>query len=205
MKKPIHISRLTGKLTGREAVWTIIRQLGQFSIIDIELKAESLKDCDKVNRETIRTYITGLEAAGYIERLPRAKNVRSRLNWNLIKDIGVHAPRVNKKGESSNQGSNREQMWRTMRILSDFSALDLVAVASTEQVQINEVDAKNYLIHLNKAGYLKVLSLASNGGGLTRYKLLPSMNTGPKPPMVQRIKQVFDPNLNMVMWPKDGE
>lgn len=205
MKKPIHISRLTGKLTGRDAVWTIIRQLRQFSIIDIELKAEAHKDFEKVNRATIRTYLTGLEAAGYIERLPRDKNVRSRLTFNLVKDIGVHAPRVNKKGESSSQGSNREQMWRTMRILNDFSALDLVAIASTEQVQINEVDAKNYLIHLNKAGYLKVLTPASNGGGLARYRLLPAMNTGPKPPMVQRIKQVFDPNLNMVMWPKDGE
>jgi hypothetical protein len=119
----------------------------------------------------------------------------------LLKDVGVDAPRVRKNGEQVTQGLNREQMWRTMRILNSFNATELGVTASTEDVQIIVNDAKDYIGHLHKAGYLVQTALANNGGGLARYRLFPTMNTGPRPPMVQRVKHVFDPNLNKIVWP----
>jgi ribosomal protein L28 len=37
-------------------------------------------------------------------------------------------------------------------------------------------------------------------GELARYKLLKSKNTGALPPMIQRTKHIFHPNLRKVVW-----
>lgn len=204
MTQPVHITRASGKLTGRDACWQAIRELKKFTLLDIEAHTSDHGQLAEVNRRTARTYVIGLEAAGYLERQAK-KGMDGSISWQLTRDIGVHAPRINRKGEHVNGGASREQMWRSIRILNDFSWQDLVNTASTEATQIEPNTAKDYIGHLHKAGYLKEISPASNGGGLARYRLMPGSNTGPKPPMVQRIKQVFDPNLNKVMWPKEGE
>lgn len=201
---PVHLSREKGLLTGRDAVWYVIRCLKQFSLVDIELFASDNDHVMDINRENARAYIQGLEAAGFVHRVidGKAVSARSRNQWQLIKDVGVDAPRVRKNGELVTQGRSNEQMWRTMRILSDFNAVDLEITASTDEVIISESAAKDYIYNLHKAGYLILTTPANNGGGLSRYRLLPRMYTGPKPPMIQRIKHVFDANLNKVVWPK---
>jgi hypothetical protein len=35
---------------------------------------------------------------------------------------------------------------------------------------------------------------------LTRYRFLAARYSGPKPPMIQRIKAVYDPNRSEVVW-----
>lgn len=96
-------------------------------------------------------------------------------------------------------------MWRTMRILKEFSAKDLAIQASTETVKVAEGEAKTYVHYLHKAGYLVIVSPHRSGnrsmtGKLARYRLIISKFSGPKPPVIQRIKQVFDPNAGKVVW-----
>lgn len=203
MTQPVHITRENGKLSGRDACWQAIRELKEFALIDIEAHTSDHAQLNEVNRRTARTYVIGLEGAGYLERT--TKRMGGAIVWKLIRDVGVNAPRVNRKGDHVTGGESREQMWRTMRILKEFSWRDLVCTGSTEDVHIEPNTAKDYITFLSKANYLREVTPANHGGGLARYQLLPAMNTGPKPPMIQRIKQVFDPNLNKVVWPKDGE
>ena len=203
MNKPVHITRASGKLTGRDAIWQAIRELQVFTLLQLEAHCSEHARLDEVNRHTARTYVNGLEKAGYLSRTGEQRADR-KVSWQLIKDIGVDAPRINRNGEYVNQGASREQMWKAMRILKDFTWLDMVNLASTEEVPIEPNTAKDFIGHLHKAEYLAEITPPNNGGGIARYKLMPHMNTGPKPPMVQRIKQVFDPNLNKVVWPKEG-
>ena len=210
-RQPVHLHP-NGKLMGRDAIWTAIRELKKFTINDLDGKIND-QPKTQVNVDTIKTYVTGLTKAEYLKpiagiRRPDDHSGRyTRKRWELINDVGVEAPRVTKNGTPVTQGRNREQMWQAMKILSSFDFRELAANASTEECRISEGDAKIYIQYLAKARYLARLSAPINKKGIPgRYKLLPSMRTGPKPPMIQRIKQVYDPNLDEVMWPiAEGE
>lgn len=204
-QKPVHIVRASGLLQGRDAVWQCIRELKTFTLVDIETMSSNDKNMGDVDiNKVARLYVKSLEKAGFLKQHER-ENGRSRLTWTLLKDVGIHAPRVKRDGTKVVQGSSQQQMWQTMRILRQFNAKDLVINAATEEQEIHMNTASEYIYHLHKAGYLVETSPAHNGGGIARYQLLPGMNTGPKPPMIQRIKQVFDANLNKVVWPKQEE
>jgi hypothetical protein len=199
-QKPVH---KRGSLESREAVWGIIRRMKTFTVPD--LHKETLLGID-----TIRDYVAGLHKAGYIaihgESVPGRK---TSLMYSLVRDVGVDAPRVRKDGSEITQGQNRESMWRSMRILREFSVIDIISTASTDKGAIPLKDAKSYIHHLHKAGYLVMTSEGRPGnrhllGRPARYRLLRAKNTGPKPPMVQRGKQVFDQNLRTVVWSGEG-
>ena len=78
-------------------------------------------------------------------------------------------------------------------------------------MKVSEASADDYIIFLHRAGYLKMIAPAKVGGfskvrEKARYRFLSHKNTGPKAPMIQRVKHVYDPNLEQVVWPKeDGE
>jgi hypothetical protein len=87
-------------------------------------------------------------------------------------------------------GRGREQMWQTMRALGSFTVADLFVAASTDDHPVAESEARTYCQMLQRAGYLS--------GGAAGYRLV--RYTGPLPPMIQRIKSVYDPNLKEVVW-----
>ncbi|MDA8230376.1 MAG: hypothetical protein M0006_03465 [Magnetospirillum sp.] len=192
-RKPVHLAQAGGKPQGRQAIWEEIRrQRDGFAVA-------SIADATDIHPTTIRSYLTGLEAAGYIRRA-----VGGAPSWTLSRDIGVEAPRVTKDGKPVIQGSAREQMWRTMRMLSgDWSWRDLAIAASTEEAPVNPGDAADYCVNLCRAGYLHLVTPGKgtgNAGIPARYRFVRSKYTGPKPPMVQRVKSVYDPNLRRVVW-----
>lgn len=86
-----------------------------------------------------------------------------------------------------------------MRILRDFSATEIQMSATTPTVPVNDVEVKNYISRLHRAGYLVCIQ-PSRPGVLSRYRLLRARNTGPRPPMVQHSGNIYDPNLNRVVW-----
>jgi len=204
-RKPAHLEQAGPKPTGRRAVWAAIRaQRTGFTLA-------SLGQATRIHRDTIRTYLRGLEAAGYIVR---AAEESAPAAYSLTRDVGIEAPRVTRDGKPVTQGLAREQMWRTMRMLKgDWSWRDLAIAASTETQPVAESDAADYCANLHRAGYLVVAEpgRAARPGlaaAATRYRFVPGRNTGPRPPMVQRLSSVFDPNLGRVVWqeaPRDDE
>ena len=202
------IKRRHRHVTHRDAIWAAIRDLREFSVSEIE-------DKTRVSHGSIKTIILGLTKAGYLKRTEhhhRAK-VDNRFvanRWQLINDVGVDVPRVTRDGKRITRGLAREYMWRAMHILRDFSTRDLAAQASTDDAIIKHADAKNYIKYLHKAGYLIIVMPAKPGNKpgtdtQARYRMPASCYTGPRPPMIQRTKHVFDPNTGEVVWPKQGD
>ena len=202
-RKPVHLKPAGRRTTGREYIWAAIRELAAqnrcFTVTDIERSTGQPS-------QTVRTYLQGLDKAGYLESID-ANNQPAA--WQLIKDVGVDAPRVTKDGNQVTQGRGRENMWRTMKILKEFNYVDLAIHASTEQHPVKPLEARDYINYLHKAGYLVCVKQSRPGSTTTtgckaRYRFLKSKNTGPKPPMIQRVKHVYDANLGEVVWPVAG-
>lgn len=206
-RKPAHLTASAPQPEGRDVIWAAIRKLGTFTVLDLEGET-------RIKEATIRTYLTGLERARYLARIEDAPGTVPgafrRARWALINNTGAEAPRVTRRGETVTQGRPREQMWRTMRMMGEFDARDLAIHASTEDHPVSEADARHYTRYLHLAGYLVIRQPAKPGnrpgtGRLARYQLLASRYTGPQPPQIQRVRQVWDPNLGRVVWPRGGE
>jgi hypothetical protein len=196
---------LAGGKGSRQRAWEAIRRhAGAFTCFQIARKA-------KVDDATLVTYLGSLEKAGFlVGEDMTGKPVRARKTWTLEKDNGVEAPRVTRDGKPVTQGMGTESMWRSMRIIGEFNPAELAAHASASGVDVSERTAKCYVGALKNAAYLVVVAASvSRGGRLgadqARYRLLPGKYTGPRPPMIQRTKSVYDPNLGKVVWQEEPE
>lgn len=177
----------TSATPGRQEIWEGIRKLRSgFSVND-------LIDQTGANRKTISDYLRCLVPGGIL--VPRDGDL-----YDLVDDRGFHAPRLNRQGKPVTQGAGTENMWRSMRGLRSFSPHDLVVHSTTPDVSVSEATAKSYCAMLLRTGFLRVERKASPMSGKQAiYRLI--RNTGPKPPQIQRVKHVFDPNTRQVHVP----
>lgn len=179
----------------RQALWTEMRKRKRFTVPQL---------CpNRVGLGVANHYLRALEAAGYVRResldSEREGGRYRAVAYVLARDIGVEAPRLRNDGSAVTQGLPREQLWRSMRILGEFNAIELCVTATTPAARVNETDVKRYLSRLHRAGYLHCVR-PGVPGRLARYRLLASRNTGPRPPVVQASGDLYDPNLGRVVW-----
>ncbi len=215
-RKPIHL-QAAGKLTPRDRIWAAIRALhrargpdedaahvwlgvghpGSFVLTDIS--RQCVKDAPpgterkRIDANTIESYLRCLVAGGYL----RARQPADRfleVHYELARDVGVHAPRVTKEGRPVEQGAQNACLWTGMRRLKRFDYRELLMAAGRP---IAVTTAKHYCHMLRRAGYLAV-DVPSKPGTPARYRFV--RDTGPKAPMIQRVKHVYDPNLGEVVW-----
>ena len=179
------VSTLSGHET-RQAAWDAIRELGTFTV-------RQVREATTLKMDTVREYLTGLAAAKYIVRL----TCDGPAKYQLTKDVGVEAPRVRRDGTPVTQGQGCENMWNAMRIMRVFTARELAVAACTPDCSVKESTAVDYAMHLCRAGYL---SKRPDG----HYVMPPRAWTGPLAPMIQRVKQVWDPNQRKVRWRSDA-
>ncbi len=188
----------------REIVWTAIRRnADRFTIHDIFLETE-------LKKTTVRDLILSWVNSGHLERTGEAMTAEKRHpsdTYRLVKDCGIEPPVVKRDGSPNTVGVGREQMWRTMRIVGEFTVRGLTVFASTEANQVSESSVKVYLNYLEKAGYVFRTQPATRSTR-ARYRFQASRYTGPKPPMLRsngRGRKVYDPNIEKVVWPKGGD
>ncbi len=183
--RPAHLTHKGGK-PPRQRIWEAIRAQRE------GFTKDSLGAATRIHPDTVHTYLTSLVASGHLRAVDAC--------FILEKDVGVEAPRVTKEGQPVTMGRVREQMWRTMKMIKgDFTFRDLAVAASTEEFPVRDTDASDYVKHLSKAGYLRV-TRPGRPRVPALYRFNPSKNTGPRPPMVQRMKTVYDPNLGRIVW-----
>jgi hypothetical protein len=84
-------------------------------------------------------------------------------------------------------------MWTAMRALATFSPVDLAAQASTEEIEVTLVRAREYCRTLLRHGYLKVIRKAVPGVREPIYRLI--RNTGPAAPREKRVTVLEDLNV----------
>ncbi len=176
-------------LDSRDALWAAIRTRETFTI-------PAIREVTRLGYDTVREYILGLEAAGYVARAGGGGSVGQAVLYLALR-LPHEAPRVRSDGTPVTQGQGREQLWRTIPILKEFSPRELALASSIEEHTVSEAEAKHYCLYLHRAGYLARITTG-------RYRHLPSRRSGPLPPQIQRIRQVWDPNLGAVVWPPDG-
>lgn len=176
---------------GRQAIWQAIKQMPPFfGVTDIAA-------ITGLNRKTILDYLNGLTAGGFLGHDPAPPGKAG--SWTLLRDVGHHAPRVRPDGSAVTQGDVNAQLWLSMIGLKDFDCRDLI---HSSPLEIADSTVRDYVKHLLAAGYLKVLVKADpSRARIARYRLI--RNSGPKPPQVQRVKRVFDPNTGAV-WPAEA-
>lgn len=201
-RKPAHVLASSGRPDNQAAIWQAICSLQVFHHAQL-CKEIYHQQGRSVADDTVRSYVRRLERGGYITLLEEQK-----LQGNAVRklyEIGLRAPhdapRLSKTGEPVTQGLAQENMWRTMRIIWIFTPRDLAIQATTEEVEVSETAAKDYCKRLKAAGYLVVVKENNGPHSQATYRLIPDKWTGPKAPMIQRIKAVFDPNLGKVVWP----
>lgn len=185
------------KGSSRERLWVAMRALRTFTVWDLVTAAG-------LERPTIRRYLQGYIAAGYVQRAgeaaPRAEAAHrptgfKPTRYQLVRDVGVEGPRLDHKGHTLTQANAREQMWRTMKILGEFTARSLAVNASLDDCPVSQATAKRYCGALVQARYLIVVGRGHHGSKL--YRFINSRNTGARPPVVRwRKREVYDPNAD---------
>lgn len=193
-RQPAHLEYVGGK-SPRQRIWEKIRELKTFNLDELVGELPGT-----IHRDTTRTYVKSLAAGPFLTRLTDDKE-----RYILNRDNGVEAPRVRKDGSEVTQGREQENLWRTLRTVNHtVNPTELAALASTAQHPVSTSFARDYLVNLYKAGYVgRTESKPFNGR--CQYWLFTAKNTGPRPPMIQRIKQVYDPNLGEVVWTEKKE
>jgi len=183
-RKPVSVAPKNRKL-----VWKVIRELKTFTLRDIENKV-------KVKNSTIFSYLKALEKAQILNKEVIYQKEKGCLRTNvytLVKDMGAMAPVVNKNG-CLVEDSHQARIWRAIRILKNFTLKDIVATASQDNDPVSLTTTDQYLNYLKKAGYL----IKKNNEKI--FHLNPVMNKGIQAPQIQRIKQIYDPNIDAVVW-----
>ncbi len=192
-RQPAHIvARLSVRMPyGQEGIWKVIRELRAFTAGDIAARVAA-------DPATIRGYLRRLHLAGLIRRADCG-------GYTLESDQPA-APRLRADGSpAAETGCGQDHMWRAMKMLDSFDAVDLAQVSSTDTVLVTAAAAASYIGHLYRAGYLTLLCPAVPGSGRGRkavYSLDRRMNTGPQAPQVQRTDWIWDPNTRRAHAPR---
>ncbi len=180
--------RSTAMKHGQQGIWEQIRARQEFTITDIWGQVD-------MHRKSIINYVQRLRAGGFVER---CEDFDVSFLYRLVRDTGVHAPRLTKDGKRVTQGQGTQNMWRSMRMIGEFTPRDLAVHSTTETTNVAERTAKAFCTELFKAGYLRVIQKAKPNSSQAIYRLI--RNTGPLSPEIQSVKQIFDPNLNEVTY-----
>ncbi len=170
---------------GRPEIWAALRALKSAT-------GEEIRKTAAAQWATAEDYLLSLVAAGIVTVEERPPRRRRDNRFTLVQDTGAEAPRVRKDG-SIVPPTKTEALWRTIKMLGNFTYAELAAAAGAEGLQ-----ARDYCQHLARAGYLLVTE--TKHPNPTIYKLAPGKNTGPLPPQIQRTKTVYDPNLRQIVW-----
>lgn len=196
-RKPI--TELSGGKSPRQRIWEAIRAWAGTG--DGTFTSDDLSRHSKIEIEPVREYLKGLIAADYVlivGQVPRkgSRGVNSILR--LEKDNGIEAPRVRRDGSEVTQGNGNEAMWGAIGVLDSFTTQTIADISGA-----NLATAKSYCIMLAKAGYLVAAEPGKGtgrGGKPTLWATVKSRVSGPRAPMITRLKAVYDPNLHQVMW-----
>lgn len=192
-RTPVDKLNQSSKPQGQDGIWAEIRRLNIFTVTEISKATD-------INRKTVSDYVKRLEAGRYLEKF--GADFEQSKRYKLIRDGGIHPPRVKKDGTPVTMGQGITNLWRSMRGLSQFTPHDLALHSTTDSVLVAENTARTYCGMLLRANYLRVLEKAVPGKRQATYKLI--RNTGPLPPQIQRVKQVYDLNLQEVTYYPGG-
>jgi hypothetical protein len=168
----------------QQDMWVALRERGTLTTAELSDRADDIR--------AAWTYLRRLVKAGIAERVQVRRG--QPLTVRLVRDEGPIAPRLTDGGRPSRRGLLIDQMWRTIRMHRRVDRRELAIYASTEDVTVSPQIAAQYLEALCRAGYLREVEPGRQHKAAA-YLLIPSKNTGPRPPRVIHLRGVYDDNL----------
>lgn len=206
-RKPARLER-AGALTPRDRMWAAIRALNGPTMTASLFSPAEIALHSAQHIDTVLSYLQGLAAAGYIAQheadRPHGRPLRVFFQYHLVRDTGVDAPRVTVEGKPVTAGLVNEQLWLAMRALrGEFDCLALAQAVRDAGGQVSIQTVKTYVTFLARAGYLGIFA-ASRPGTQARYRFNRARNTGPRAPLITRLREVIDANTGAVVWPARG-
>jgi len=186
---------------GHDHYWSVIREIGKAGALFT--RREVFGRCNDRNDDAVGDFLNRLNAGGFIKvvkqvRVPTGDSGTALHNVYRLLKRPFDTPVINRDGSLGVQGLAQLHMWNVMRTIERFHALDLAVMATTDEVDVPRTTAARYARHLQDAGYLEIIR--PGRGPIPRiWRLMPRMNTGPKPPKILRSKMVYDTNLETLM------
>ena len=170
-------------LARRKVAWTAAQRRGEFSYK--QLSGDTSLSID----DQIRKFVGEWIVEGLVEVAEERRNGQKRFRLTeLGRKRGMPSAIAAAAAETAHGN-----MWRAMRGLANFTALDISTHATTPTCAVEERQAQEYCQMLVRAGYLKVVQKAVPGRRHAIYRLI--KQTGPRPPRERRVRAVYDDNL----------
>jgi hypothetical protein len=199
MSMTLHLTMRKGKkpLFGEDYLWSLMmdcHELGKTFTI------RHLRDMSSAREQTIRKFVQRLHRAGFVQ-----ETASSPIKSYSVSKPQAEAPRVRADGSVIESSGAAQCMWNGMRTAfrQGFHATDLVGFASTDEVKITFQAARLYIRHLAEAGYL--IKLERGPVETALWRLDPSMNSGPKAPLILKTKMIFDQNKGDIVGAAEAE
>jgi len=153
-----------------------------------EFGVEDLIDGSGVARATASRYLRAWCRAGLAMVISKHGNVSRYAVTSFARGL-VRARLARRQLLENRCTAIEDQLWRAMRMMREFSPLDLAACSD----KISEDQARGYCQALLEAGYLRIVRKEEPGLRSGFYRLI--RNTGPKPPRERRVRAIYDDNM----------
>ncbi|MDJ0826976.1 MAG: hypothetical protein QNJ16_15895 [Rhodobacter sp.] len=168
----------------RAMAWTWAREMPEFTPYE-------LRDRIGMGERAAWTLCRDWEAKGLATRERRGSRGRSVFS---VKTVHRGAETVELAlTPARDKATPFGNMWRAMRGLRTFSAIDIALHSTVGRVAVSPADASNYCEMLEGAGYIRRDGQASRGRSETVYRIL--RNTGIHAPVQRQVLAVWDENL----------
>jgi hypothetical protein len=181
---------------GNDHYWSVIRDLGKnkgcFTLQQIHQR------CDDEGIGRVKEFLRRLILAGIAERVSGDEPGKFRTGVYRLVKRPAPTPCLNPDGSPGRQGRVQDQIWVAIRSLKTFDVNELTIAASTDEIVMKRETVRDYVSHLEKAGYLQTLRKQSPKAPAI-WRLKPSMDTGPKAPKILASKMVYDANRKEIM------
>lgn len=179
---------------GHDFFWEVILKLDK----DCEWSTLDILRSSRANKSSIDDFVNRLVRAGFAKECGEQNQSehckRSIKLYRLIK-IQTATPRLRRDGSELPEKIT-ETLWRTMKMLKTFTALELISAASSPTQKMKKTTVTSYLTRLKQAN---IIAVVEKGGACKqeRYRLL--NNLGTKAPQILRSKLVYDPNADEIL------
>lgn len=150
---------------------------GGFTITDVH------KASNGRSRKTVKTYVLFCAEHGHIELVGDQPTVKNRIaHIYRVRDLRAPAPIERRPEFADDRGRRAQQIWTAIRALRQFTIRELAMAASTDVVPVTLRRAREYVGTLASAGYVVEIGHRAHPGLISRWRLMPAFNTGPKAP-----------------------
>lgn len=207
-RKPVDASAVGGVLL-RQRVYAAMRERGEqwWTLTEIASLA-------KAHPAAVQSYVHALRLGGLVQSGTDAQRqgaterrepyialaLGDEEEYRLAVDLGAEAPQVTKGGAIVEGLTVQESIWKAARVFRrGFTWEDIAGAVSSDERPVSPGTVKAYLADLHAAGYLKK-AIPSRPGVAALWSLRPERDSGPRAPMVQRTKTVFDPNTGQTVF-----